>query len=199
MSLVKIQQKAPHFSAPAVVDGEFKTVSLDQYKGKYLVLFFYPLDWTFVCPTEIIAFSDRVAEFKKLNCEVVGCSIDSKFSHFSWITTSRKDGGLGNMQIPLLADVTKQIARDYGVLIEEGEDAGLAARGTFIIDDKGNVRVAQVNDLPIGRSVDEVLRLLEAIQYHAKHGEVCPAGWKKGDLTMKADPKGSKEYFSKAN
>jgi alkyl hydroperoxide reductase subunit AhpC len=194
---VKIQQKAPAFKTDAVVDGEFKVVSLDDFKGKYLVLFFYPLDWTFVCPTEIIAFSDRVEEFRKLGCEVVGCSIDSKFSHFSWINTSRKAGGLGEMKIPLLADVTKQIAKDYGVLIEAGEDTGVAARGTFIIDPKQNVRVASVNDLPIGRSVDEVLRLLQAIQFHEKHGEVCPANWKAGSLTMKADPKGSKEYFEK--
>ncbi|KAJ3274320.1 hypothetical protein HDV01_003164 [Terramyces sp. JEL0728] len=170
--VVKIQQKAPAFSAQAVVDGEFKQVSLDDYKGKYLVLFFYPLDWTFVCPTEIIAFSEKAAEFKKINAEVVGVSIDSKFSHFNWINQPRKQGGLGEMHIPLVADVTKQISRDYGVLIEEGGDAGLAARGTFIIDDKQNVRVAQINDLPIGRNIDEVYRLVEAIQFHAKHGEV---------------------------
>ncbi|KAJ3312923.1 hypothetical protein HDV04_002580 [Boothiomyces sp. JEL0838] len=171
--VVKIQQKAPHFSAQAVVNGEFKEVSLDDYKGKYLVLFFYPLDWTFVCPTEIIAFSEKAAEFRKINTEVVGVSIDSKFSHFNWINQPRKQGGLGEMHIPLLADVTKKISRDYGVLIEEGGDAGLAARGTFIIDDKQNVRVAQINDLPIGRNIDEVYRLVEAIQFHAQHGEVC--------------------------
>ncbi|KAJ3274312.1 hypothetical protein HDV01_003156 [Terramyces sp. JEL0728] len=195
--VVKIQQKAPAFSAQAVVDGEFKQVSLDDYKGKYLVLFFYPLDWTFVCPTEIIAFSEKAAEFKKINAEVVGVSIDSKFSHFNWINQPRKQGGLGEMHIPLVADVTKQISRDYGVLIEEGGDAGLAARGTFIIDDKQNVRVAQINDLPIGRNIDEVYRLVEAIQFHAKHGEVCPAGWKKGAATMKDNIKDSKSYFEK--
>ncbi|KAJ3256625.1 hypothetical protein HK103_005259 [Boothiomyces macroporosus] len=195
--VVKIQQKAPHFSAQAVVNGEFKEVSLDDYKGKYLVLFFYPLDWTFVCPTEIIAFSEKAAEFRKINTEVVGVSIDSKFSHFNWINQPRKQGGLGEMHIPLLADVTKKISRDYGVLIEEGGDAGLAARGTFIIDDKQNVRVAQINDLPIGRNIDEVYRLVEAIQFHAQHGEVCPAGWKKGAPTMKDNPKDSKAYFEK--
>jgi alkyl hydroperoxide reductase subunit AhpC len=195
--MVKVQEKAPFFKAEAVVDGEFKQISLDDYKGKYLVLFFYPLDFTFVCPTEIIAFSERADEFRKLNCEVVGASIDSKFSHFAWINTPRKAGGLGEMKIPLLADVTKQISKDYGVLIEKGDDNGVAARGTFIIDPEQNVRVVQINDLPIGRSVDEVLRLLQAIQFHAKHGEVCPANWKTGSLTMKADPKGSKEYFEK--
>jgi alkyl hydroperoxide reductase subunit AhpC len=128
--VVSIQKQAPAFSAEAVVNGEFKAVSLNDYKGKYLVLFFYPLDWTFVCPTEIIAFSDRIEEFRKLGCEVVGCSIDSKFSHLSWINTPRKQGGLGEMKIPLLADVTKQIAKDYGVLIEHGDDNGVAARGT---------------------------------------------------------------------
>ncbi|KAJ3323521.1 hypothetical protein HDV06_001798 [Boothiomyces sp. JEL0866] len=195
--VVKIQHKAPHFSAQAVVNGEFKEVSLDDYKGKYLVLFFYPLDWTFVCPTEIIAFSEKAAEFKKINTEVVGVSIDSKFSHYNWINQPRKQGGLGEMHIPLLADVTKQISKDYGVLIEDGGDAGLAARGTFIIDDKQNVRVAQINDLPIGRNIDEVYRLVEAIQFHAQHGEVCPAGWKKGAPTMKDNPKESKAYFEK--
>ena len=128
MSKVVLQQKAPNFSAQAVVNGEFKEVCLDDYKGKYLILFFYPLDWTFVCPTEIIAFSDKAEEFKKIGVEIVGCSIDSKFSHFNWINTPRKQGGLGEMKIPLLADVTKQIAKDYGVLIEKGGDAGLAAR-----------------------------------------------------------------------
>ncbi|KAJ3359423.1 hypothetical protein HDU91_004925 [Kappamyces sp. JEL0680] len=186
------------------------------HAGKYLVLFFYPLDFTFVCPTEIIAFNDKASEFQKLGCEVVGCSIDSKFSHYQWTQMPRKQGGLGPMTIPLLADgkkraahalVTKQIASDYGVLITEGPDAGLAARyvlrclryrGTFIIDPKQNLRVAQVNDLPIGRSVDEVLRLVEAVKFYEANGEVCPAGWKKGDLTMKDDVKLSKKYFEAA-
>jgi alkyl hydroperoxide reductase subunit AhpC len=176
---IKLQQKAPHFQADAVFNNEFKQVSLDDYKGKWLVLFFYPLDWTFVCPTEIIAFSDRIADFKAIGAEVVGCSIDSKFSHLAWVNTPRKQGGLGEMKIPLLADVTKSISSDYGVLIEQGPDAGLAARGTFIIDPNQNVRIIQINDLPIGRSVDEVLRLLDALQFNAKHGDVCPANFKK--------------------
>ena len=163
--MVKVQQTAPDFTADAVMpNGDFKTVKLSDYKGKYLVLFFYPLDWTFVCPTEIIAFSEKQAEFRKLGAEIVGVSIDSKFSHYHWINTPRKQGGLGEMHIPLIADVTKSISKDYGVLIEEGGDSGLAARGTFIIDPKQKVRVASINDLPIGRSVDEVQRLLEAVQ-----------------------------------
>lgn len=127
--MVHVQQQAPDFKADAVMpNGEFKSLSLSDFKNKYLILFFYPLDWTFVCPTEIIAFSEKAAEFKKLNCEVVGVSIDSKFSHYHWINTPRKQGGLGEMHIPLISDVTKQISKDYGVLIESGPDAGLAAR-----------------------------------------------------------------------
>ncbi|KAL2919881.1 cTPxI [Polyrhizophydium stewartii] len=195
--VVKIQHKAPAFSAEAVVDGLFKTVSLDDFKGKYLVLFFYPLDFTFVCPTEIIAFSDRISEFKALGCEVVAASVDSKFSHLAWVQQPRKQGGLGEMKIPIIADITKTISRDYGVLLEDGPDNGVALRGTFIIDPEQNVRIAHINDLPIGRSVDEVLRLVEALQFHAVHGEVCPAGWKKGEKSMVADPVKSKAYFEK--
>ncbi|KAI8916864.1 thioredoxin-like protein [Entophlyctis helioformis] len=195
--VVKIQHKAPAFTAPAVVNGDFKEVSLDDYKGKYLVLFFYPLDFTFVCPTEIIAFSDRIEEFKKLGVEVVAASVDSKFSHLAWVQTPRKAGGLGEMKIPIIADITKQISRDYGVLLEDGEDAGVALRGTFIIDPEQKVRVSMINDLPIGRSVDEVLRLIEALQFNAEHGEVCPAGWHKGDATI--DTASSKAYFEKVN
>ncbi|KAJ3063749.1 Peroxiredoxin-2 [Quaeritorhiza haematococci] len=190
-----VRQPAPAFETEALVNGEFKKVSLNDYKGKYLVLFFYPLDFTFVCPTEIIAFSDRVEEFRKLGAEVVGCSIDSKFSHFAWVNTPREKGGLGEMKIPLLADVTKKIAKDYGVLFEE---EGIAFRGTFIIDPKQNVRVVQINDLPIGRNVDEVLRLVEAVQFTDTNGDqVCPIGWKKGSKTITANLKDSKDFFSK--
>ncbi|KAJ3033864.1 hypothetical protein HK097_004704 [Rhizophlyctis rosea] len=199
MSKARVQYPAPHFSAEAVVDGDFKTVSLDDYKGKYLVLFFYPLDFTFVCPTEICAFSDRIEEFRAVGVEVVGASVDSKFSHLQWTKQDRKDGGLGPMKIPILADITKQIARDYGVLVEEGPDAGVALRGTFIIDPAGKLRISLINDLPIGRSVDEVLRLIDALQFNEKYGDVCPVGWKKGNSGMKADPVGSKEYFSQVN
>ncbi|KAJ3071480.1 C-terminal domain of 1-Cys peroxiredoxin [Podochytrium sp. JEL0797] len=192
----RVQQKAPGFSAGAVVDKAFENVSLDDYKGKWLVLFFYPLDFTFVCPTEIIEFSERAAEFKKIGCEVVGCSVDSKHSHLAWINQPRKEGGLGDMKIPLIADITKQISSDYGVLVDQGDDIGLALRGTFIIDPKQIVKHISMNDLGVGRSVDETLRLVEAFQFNEKNGEVCPASWKKGGKTMIADPKESKSYFN---
>lgn len=189
-------QPAPCFKGTAVVNGEFKEISLKDYKGKYVVLFFYPLDFTFVCPTEIIAFSDRVEEFQKIGCEVVACSTDSHFSHLAWINTPRKQGGLGEMNIPLLADKNCEIARQYGCLKEED---GIAFRGLYIIDGKGILRQITINDLPVGRSVDETLRLVQAFQYTDKHGEVCPAGWKPGSSTMKPDPKQSQEYFRSAN
>ncbi|KAF6028124.1 Jafrac1 [Bugula neritina] len=167
---------------------------LSDYKGKYVVFFFYPLDFTFVCPTEIIAFSDRAEEFRAINCEVIACSTDSEFSHLAWINTPRKQGGLGNMNIPLLADKTCEIAKKYGVY---KEDEGVAFRGLFIIDGKGNLRQMTINDLPVGRSVDETLRLVQAFQFTDKHGEVCPAGWRPGKDTIKPDPKGSKSFFQK--
>lgn len=191
-----ITKPAPEFSAEAVVNGEFKTVKLSDYKGKYVVLFFYPLDFTFVCPTEIIAFSERVDEFRAIGCEVLACSTDSVYSHLAWVNTPRKQGGLGPMKIPLLADKTMELSKKYGCL---KEDEGIAFRGLYIIDDKGNLRQITINDLPVGRSVDETLRLVQAFQFTDKHGEVCPAGWKPGKETMKADPKGSKEYFDKQN
>ncbi|KAF1314619.1 Peroxiredoxin-2, partial [Globisporangium splendens] len=195
----KIRRPAPAFTADAVVNGEFKKVSLSDYKGKYVVLFFYPLDFTFVCPTEIIAFSEKAEEFRKIGCEVLGCSTDSKFSHLAWINTPRKKGGLGEMDIPLIADYNKDIARAYDVLVEDGDEVGASFRGAFIIDGNGILRQITVNDLPVGRNVDEMLRLVEAFQYTDEHGEVCPAGWKKGKATMKADVKGSLEYFESAN
>lgn len=185
---------APAWKADAVVGGEFKSLSNADYKGKWKVLYFYPLDFTFVCPTEITAFSDAIDKFKELNCEVLGCSIDSKFSHLAWTKQDRKEGGLGEIKYPLLADMTKSIAADFGVLLE---GAGIALRGLFIIDDNDVVQHATINNLGVGRNVDEVLRLVEAFQYTAKHGEVCPAGWTKGSDSMKPDPKGSKEWFSK--
>lgn len=191
-----IQKPAPEFSTQAVVNGEFQTVKLSQYRGKYVVLFFYPLDFTFVCPTEIIAFSDRVEEFRSSNCEVLAASTDSVFSHLAWVNTPRKQGGLGNMNIPLLADKTMEIARQYGCL---KEDEGIAFRALYIIDDKGNLRQITMNDLPVGRSVDETLRLVQAFQFTDVHGEVCPAGWKPGADTIKPGVKESKTYFAKAN
>jgi alkyl hydroperoxide reductase subunit AhpC len=189
---LQIQKPAPQFTGTALVNGQFKEISLSDYKGKYVVLFFYPLDFTFVCPTEIIAFSDAAEEFRKINCELIAASTDSHFSHFAWVNLSRKQGGLGEMNIPLLADKSMKIARDYGVL---KEDEGIAFRGLFIIDDKQNLRQITINDLPVGRSVDETLRLVQAFQYTDKHGEVCPAGWKPGSKTIKPNLKDSKEFF----
>jgi peroxiredoxin 3 len=195
MSLV--QKKAPDFKAQAVLaDGSFKEVSLADYSGKWVVLFFYPLDFTFVCPTEIIAFSEKVKEFKAINAEVLGVSVDSHFTHLAWRNVDRKQGGIGAIEYPLIADLNKSIARDYGVLIEE---AGIALRGLFVIDPKGVIRAATVHDLPVGRNVDETLRVIKAFQFVEKNGEVCPANWSEGKPTMKADPKGSKEYFGKVN
>lgn len=192
---VHVQKEAPDFSATAVVNEEFKPLKLSDYRGKkYVVLFFYPLDFTFVCPTEIIAFSDRIADFHKRDCEVVGVSVDSEFSHLAWIKMARTEGGLGELKYPLVADLTKKIAADYGVLLE----GGVALRGLFIIDKKGIVRHVTINDLPLGRSVDEAIRVLDALQFFEKNGEVCPADWKPGKATIKPGVKESKEYFSKA-
>jgi len=189
-----ISKPAPDFQGAAVVNGEFKDIKLSDYKGKYLVLFFYPLDFTFVCPTEIIAFSDRVDEFRKSNTEVVAVSVDSQFTHLAWINTPRAAGGLGKIQIPLLSDLTHTISKDYGVLLE---DAGHTLRGLFIIDDKSTLRQITMNDLPVGRSVDETLRLVQAFQYTDQHGEVCPAGWKPGADTIIPNPKDKLNYFTK--
>ncbi|XP_054156964.1 peroxiredoxin-2-like [Oppia nitens] len=190
----QIGRPAPDFKGTAVVDGQFKDIQLSDFKGKYVILFFYPLDFTFVCPTEIIAFSDRSDEFRKTNCEVIACSADSHFSHLAWVNTSRKEGGLGSMKIPLLADKSAKICQDYGVYLT---DAGIPLRGLFIIDDKQNLRQITINDLPVGRNVDEALRLVQAFQFTDVHGEVCPAGWKPGSDTIKPDVEKSKEFFGK--
>lgn len=190
----QISKKAPEWEGTAIVDGEIKTIKSSDYLGKYLVFFFYPLDFTFVCPTEIIAFSDRADEFRKINAEVVGCSVDSHFTHLAWINTERKQGGLGKINFPLLSDLTHKISRDYGVLLE---DLGHTLRGLFIIDTKGILRQITMNDLPVGRSVDETLRLVQAFQYTDQHGEVCPAGWQPGSDTIIPDPKEKMKYFEK--
>jgi peroxiredoxin (alkyl hydroperoxide reductase subunit C) len=190
MSLV--QKPAPDFKAFAVLaDGSEKEISLSDYKGKYVVLFFYPFDFTFVCPTEILAFSNHIEEFKKRNVEVLGVSIDSTHVHRAWRNTKVEDGGIGAIKYPLIGDVNKEIARAYGVLL----DPGMALRGTFLIDKAGNVRQETVNDLPLGRSVEETLRLVDALQFTEEHGEVCPAGWTKGKTAMKADPAGVAAYL----
>lgn len=188
----QLAKPAPNFTGTAVINGQFKNIKLDDFKGKYLVLFFYPLDFTFVCPTEIIAFSDRVEEFKKIGCEVVAASCDSHFCHLAWVNTPRNQGGLGQMNIALLADKSATIAKSYGVYNEE---TGIPFRGLFIIDDKGILRQVTINDLPVGRSVDETIRLVQAFQFTDKNGEVCPANWKPGSKSMKPDPKGAQEYF----
>jgi len=190
----QISKPAPDFEGTAIVDGETKTIKLSDYKGKYLVFFFYPLDFTFVCPTEIIAFSDRVQEFRDIGAEVVAASVDSHFTHLAWINTPRQEGGLGPMNIPLLSDLTHEISRDYGVLLE---DLGHTLRGLFIIDGKGILRQITMNDLPVGRSVDETLRLVQAFQYTDENGEVCPAGWEPGKDTIIPDPTDKLKYFSK--
>lgn len=188
-----VGKAAPEFKGNAVINGDIKEISLSDFKGKWKVLFFYPLDFTFVCPTEIVAFSDKIQMFKDLNCEVIGCSVDSEFSHLAWTQQPRNKGGLGEIRYPLLADLTKNIAKSYGVLMDDA----VAFRGTFIMDDKNVIHHMSINNLPVGRNVDEYARLVEGYQYVQKHGEVCPAGWTKGDATMKADPKGSQEYFGK--
>ncbi|KAH7103443.1 thioredoxin-like protein [Auriculariales sp. MPI-PUGE-AT-0066] len=192
-----VQKPAPPFSGQVVEGGEFKDVSLSTYFGRWLVLVFYPADFTFVCPSEIWAFNDALDKFHALNTAVVGVSTDTKYSHYAWTQMPRKEGGLGSdLALPLLADPSHKISREYGVLIEE---EGIALRGLFIISPSGVLRQITVNDLPVGRSVDETLRLIEAFQFTDENGEVCPAGWRKGDKTIKDTPKGSLEYFNSVN
>ncbi|KAF8151655.1 peroxiredoxin, partial [Crassisporium funariophilum] len=189
-----VQRPAPTFKAEAVADGLFVDVSLSDYLGQWVVLLFYPMDFTFVCPTEILAFNDTLERFKEINTSVFGISTDSKFTHFAWATQPRKEGGLGpDLKLPLIADRNMSIARDYGVLIEE---EGISLRGLFIIDPKGILRQITVNDLPVGRSVEETIRLIKAFQFNELHGEVCPANWTEGSKTIKADPIKKLEYFS---
>lgn len=189
---IRVGQKAPDFSATAVYDQEFQNVKLSNYLGKYVILLFYPLDFTFVCPTEITAFSDIYSEIASLNTEVLGISVDSEYSHLAWLQTDRESGGLGNLQYPLVSDLTKDISKDYNILT----DAGTALRGLFIIDDQGIIQYSLVNNLDFGRSVDETLRVLKAIQYVQNHpDEVCPANWQPGKPTIISNPKQSKTYF----
>lgn len=187
-----VQNQAPDFSAQAVMpDGGVKELHLADYRGKYVLLFFYPLDFTFVCPTEIIALSDRVGEFESRGAAVIGVSVDSHFSHIAWRNTPRKLGGIGEVAYPLVSDLDKSISRKYGVLLEK---PGIALRGLFIIDKEGKLRHVTINDLPLGRNVDEMLRVIDAVQFNEKHGEVCPVNWKKGEDGMKPDQKGLKAY-----
>jgi peroxiredoxin 2/4 len=189
-----VTKEAPDFTAQAVMpDNSFAELKLSSYRGKYVVLFFYPMDFTFVCPSEIIAFDAALAKFQKRNAQVIGCSVDSHFTHLAWKNTARKQGGIGSIQYPLVADLNKQISRDFGVLL----DAGIALRGLFLIDKAGVVRHALINDLPIGRSVDEALRVLDALQFHEENGDVCPANWHQGEEAMKPTAEGVASYLAK--
>ncbi|MBT3518331.1 MAG: peroxiredoxin [Candidatus Marinimicrobia bacterium] len=206
-----VTQTAPDFKATAIMpDNSFKDISISDYKGKKVVLFFYPLDFTFVCPTELIAFDKRLAEFEKRNTQIIGCSVDSKWAHFAWKNTEVKNGGIGNVQYPIIADIDKSIARDYDVLIgaepatvltEEEEyettiGGAVALRGSFLIDEDGTVRHAVINDLPLGRNIDEMLRMIDALSHNQKHGEVCPAGWVEGKDAMGENPDGISSYLT---
>lgn len=189
-----VKQKAPDFTADAVLpDDSFAQLKLSSHRGKYVVLFFYPLDFTFVCPTEIIAFSKKIAEFKKRNCEVIGVSVDSKYTHWAWRNTAPDKGGIGKIGYPLVADLSRSIARSYGVLHDEEK----ALRGLFLIDKEGVVRHAVVNDFPLGRNIDEAIRMLDALQYTEKNGEVCPANWTAGKEAMKETADSVARYLAK--
>jgi len=191
---VLVGKQAPDFNATAVFgNNEMKPLKLSDYKGKYVVMFFYPLDFTFVCPSELIAFDHRLDEFKKRGVEVIGVSIDSQFTHLAWKNTPVEKGGIGQVQYPLVADVKHEICRAYDV---EFEPAGVAFRGSFLIDKNGVVRHQVVNDLPLGRNVDEMLRMVDALQFTEEHGEVCPAGWQKGKKGMTASPEGVASYLA---
>jgi len=184
---------APDFSATALVNGQFvENFTLSQFQGKKVVLFFYPFDFTFVCPTEILAFSDAQAEFKERNTVVIGVSVDSQFSHAAWANTERKEGGIKGVTFPLVSDINKTIATDYGVKL----DGGMALRGLFIVNEKGILKHITVNDNSLGRNVEEVLRVVDAVDFSEKHGEVCPANWHKGEKAMKASSAGLKAYVA---
>lgn len=188
-----VGKKAPEFKAKSVIGEQFHDFTLSSLKGNYVVLFFYPLDFTFVCPTELHAFQEKLADFDSRGCKVVGCSVDSWFSHAAWLNTPKAKGGIQGITYPIVSDIHKSIARDYQVLKEED---GIAYRGLFLMDRDQIVRHQLINDLPIGRSVDEALRVLDALIFHEKHGEVCPANWKMGGKTMKPNDQGLVEYFS---
>jgi len=209
-----VTNQAPDFKCTAIMpDNTFKDISMSDYRGKKVVLFFYPLDFTFVCPTELIAFDKRLNDFKDRNTEVIGCSVDSKWAHFAWKNTDVNQGGIGNVAFPIIADIDKSIARAYDVLIgaesatiltnDEEIDStvggDIAMRGSFLIDEEGVVRHAVINDLPLGRNIDEMLRMIDALNHHQKHGEVCPAGWQEGEDAMAESPEGVSKYLSDHN
>lgn len=189
-----VTKEAPDFKAQAVMPSNvIEELSLSSYRGKYVVMFFYPLDFTFVCPSEIIAFDKALDEFKKRDCEVIAVSVDSQFTHLAWKNTPVDQGGLGNVQFPLVADLSKEISRAYGVLLEDG----ISLRGLFLIDKEGVVRHELVNDLPLGRNVDEAIRILDALRFTEEHGEVCPANWKPGEDSMTPTAEGVAKYLAK--
>jgi len=193
---VLVGKQAPDFTAAAVINGGeiVENFKLSSYKGKHIVLFFYPLDFTFVCPTELHAFQDKIEEFKKRGVEVIGVSVDSQFSHWAWLNTPKTKGGIEGVKYPLVADINKTISQDYDVLVE---GAGIAYRGLFLIDPEFNVRHQVVNDLPLGRSIDEALRMVDALQFFEKNGEVCPADWHKGDEGLVATQEGIASFLGK--
>ena len=189
-----VTKEAPQFTAKAVMpDNSFADLKLSSYRGKYVVLFFYPLDFTFVCPSEIIAFDAALAKFEKKNTQVIGASVDSHYTHLAWKNTPRKAGGIGPIKYPLVSDLDKSISGNFGVLLE----GGVALRGLFLIDKAGVVRHALINDLPIGRSVDEAIRVLDALQFHEENGDVCPANWHQGEEAMKPTAEGVASYLAK--
>jgi peroxiredoxin (alkyl hydroperoxide reductase subunit C) len=191
---VLVGKSAPDFTATAVKEGRIlKDFKLSDLKGKYIVLFFYPLDFTFVCPTEIHAFNDRLDEFKARNVEIIAISIDSHYSHLAWLRTPKSIGGIEGVKYPIVSDITKSISAEYDVLVE---GAGVAYRGLFLLDKNFIIRHQVVNDLPLGRSVDEILRIIDALQHHEEHGEVCPANWHKGQKAMVASSEGLAEFFA---
>ncbi len=207
-----VTKEAPKFKATAIMpDNSFKDISLEDYKGKKVVIFFYPLDFTFVCPTELLAFDHRLSEFEKRGVKVLGCSVDSQFSHLAWKTTPVNKGGIGNVQYPIIADIDKSISRKYDVLVDaenatiltdDGEEdttigGSVALRGSFLIDEEGIVRHSVINDLPLGRNIDEMLRMIDALSFHQKHGEVCPAGWIEGASGMQGTTEGVADYLDK--
>ena len=188
-----VTREAPDFTAQAVMpDNSFAELKLSSYRGKYVVLFFYPLDFTFVCPSEIIAFDAALAKFASKDAAVIGVSVDSHYTHLAWKNTPRDRGGIGPIKYPLVADLNKSIARDYGILL----DQSVALRGLFLIDKQGIVRHALVNDLPLGRSVDEALRVLDALRFHEQHGQVCPANWREGEEAMQPTAEGVAKYLA---
>ena len=189
-----VTKKAPEFEAQAVMpDNSFANITLSSLRGKYVLIFFYPLDFTFVCPSEILAFNRQVEALRKRNCELLGISVDSVYTHLAWKNTPVNEGGIGRINFPLISDMAKDISRDYGVLLEDG----VSLRGLFLIDKEGIIRHQLINDLPLGRDVDEAIRMVDALQFTEEHGDVCPANWHPGEDAMKPTPEGVAEYLAK--